>query len=69
VALGQAIPGMFHAFGAATVAQVNLPVAVLVWLMIIQMLLKIDLSALGQVHSHWAALPRRSASTAARGAD
>ena len=44
---------MFHALGAATVAEVNLPVAVLVWLMIIPMLLKIDLAALGQVREHW----------------
>jgi ACR3 family arsenite transporter len=53
VALGQALPGLFRAFGAATVAQVNLPVAVLVWLMIVPMLLKIDLAALGEVRSHW----------------
>ena len=53
IALGQAAPSLFHALGAATVAQVNLPVALLVWLMIIPMLLKIDLGALGQVKSHW----------------
>ena len=47
IGLGQAVPGVFHALGAATVAQVNLPVAVLVWLMIVPMLLKIDLAALG----------------------
>ena len=34
-------------------AQVNLPVAVLVWLMIVPMLLKIDLAALRQVGNHW----------------
>jgi ACR3 family arsenite transporter len=53
VVLGQAMPAVFHAIGAATVAEVNLPVAVLVWLMIIPMLLKIDLGALGQVKEHW----------------
>jgi arsenite transporter len=53
IALGQVVPGLFHALGAATMAQVNLPVAVLVWLMIVPMLLKIDLAALGQVRSHW----------------
>ncbi len=53
IALGQAIPGVFHVLGAATVAQVNLPIAVLVWLMIVPMLLKIDLAALGQVRDHW----------------
>jgi ACR3 family arsenite transporter len=53
IALGQFAPGLFHALGTATVADINLPVAVLVWLMIIPMLLKIDLAALGQVRAHW----------------
>ena len=47
------MPGVFHTLGEATVAQVNIPVAVLVWLMIVPMLLKIDLTALGQVGRHW----------------
>jgi ACR3 family arsenite transporter len=42
IGLGQLMPGVFHAIGAATVAEVNLPVAVLVWLMIIPMLLNPD---------------------------
>ncbi|MDB5407265.1 MAG: arsB [Rhodospirillales bacterium] len=53
IALGEAAPGPFRALGAATVAEVNLPLAVLVWLMIVPMLLKIDLAALAQVRSHW----------------
>ena len=53
IGLGQLLPGLFHALGTATVAQINLPVAVLVWLMVIPMLLKIDLGTLGQVKSHW----------------
>ena len=53
IGLGQAMPGPFEAIGAATVAEVNLPVAALVWLMVIPMLLKIDLGALGQVGRHW----------------
>jgi ACR3 family arsenite transporter len=53
VVLGQMMPGVFHTLGEATVAQVNLPVAVLVWLMIIPMLLKIDLVALRDVGQHW----------------
>jgi arsenite transporter len=53
IGLGQLVPGVFLAIGAATVAEVNLPVAVLVWLMIIPMLLKIDLGALRQVGEHW----------------
>jgi ACR3 family arsenite transporter len=53
IVLGQMTPAVFHAIGGATVAEVNLPVAVLIWLMIIPMLLKIDLAALGQVKDHW----------------
>jgi ACR3 family arsenite transporter len=53
IGLGEAVPGFFHELGSATIAQINLPVAVLVWLMVIPMLLKIDLAALGQVKSHW----------------
>ncbi|SDG59395.1 ACR3 family arsenite efflux transporter [Bosea robiniae] len=53
IALGHVMPGVFQAIGAAEVAKVNLPVAVLIWLMVIPMLLKIDFSALGQVSRHW----------------
>ncbi len=53
IALGQLLPGIFHVLGDATVAQVNLPVAVLVWLMIVPMLLKIDPAALREVGQHW----------------
>jgi ACR3 family arsenite transporter len=53
ITFGQTVPALFHALGTATVAQINLPVAVLVWLMIVPMLLKIDPAALGQVTSHW----------------
>lgn len=53
VALGHAFPGVFRAIGAAEVERVNLPVAVLVWLMIIPMLLKIDFGALRDVRAHW----------------
>jgi ACR3 family arsenite transporter len=53
IAAGHWLPGAFHAIAAIEVAQVNLPVAVLVWLMIIPMLLKIDFGALGEVKQHW----------------
>jgi ACR3 family arsenite transporter len=53
VALGQMVPSVFHALGNLTVAQVNLPVAVLVWLMIVPMLLRIDPAALREVGQHW----------------
>ena len=53
IALGQWFPAVFHALGAMEVAQVNLPVGVLIWVMIIPMLMKIDFAALHQVKSHW----------------
>ncbi|MFD2677317.1 ACR3 family arsenite efflux transporter [Camelimonas lactis] len=53
IALGHFMPGAFHVIGALEVAKVNLPVAVLIWSMIIPMLLKIDFAALGEVGRHW----------------
>jgi ACR3 family arsenite transporter len=53
IALGHVMPGVFHAIGVAEIAKVNLPVAILIWLMVIPMLLRIDFGALGQVGRHW----------------
>ena len=53
VALGHLFPGLFRLIGGAEIARVNLPVAILVWLMIIPMLAKIDFGALGKVREHW----------------
>jgi arsenite transporter len=53
IGLGYVIPNAFKAVGALEIAQVNLPVAVLIWLMIIPMLLKIDFGALHEVKQHW----------------
>ncbi|ACA15083.1 arsenical-resistance protein [Methylobacterium sp. 4-46] len=53
VALGHAVPGVFRAVGAAEIAKVNLPVAGLIWLMVVPMLLKIDFAALRHVGRHW----------------
>jgi len=52
ILLGQAFPSVFHAIGALTVAQVNLPVAALIWLMIVPMLLKVDFTAMHEVRRH-----------------
>ncbi len=52
IALGAAVPRLFETIASAEVARVNLPVALLVWLMIIPMLLKIDFGTLGQVRQH-----------------
>ena len=53
VALGHFFPAVFHGIGAVEIAKVNLPVAILIWLMIIPMLVKIDFAALSQVKEHW----------------
>jgi ACR3 family arsenite transporter len=53
IALGQLLPGLFHGIAALEIAQVNVPVGILIWVMIIPMLLKIDFAAPGQVRGHW----------------
>lgn len=53
VAFGSWLPEVFAAVASAEVARVNLVVALLIWLMIVPMLLKIDFGALGSVRQHW----------------
>lgn len=53
IGLGHLFPGAFQLVGGIEISHINLPVAVLVWLMIIPMLLKIDLKALKGVKQHW----------------
>jgi len=53
IVLGDLFPSVFQAVGRIEIAHINLPVAVLVWLMIIPMLLKIDMKALKGVRQHW----------------
>ena len=53
IALGRLFPGAFETVGAAQIAQVNLPIAALIWLMIVPMLLKVDFGALRRVGEHW----------------
>ncbi|NGM88508.1 ACR3 family arsenite efflux transporter [Parapusillimonas sp. SGNA-6] len=53
VLLGRTMPDVFQGIAALEVAQVNLPVGLLIWVMIIPMLIKIDFAAMGQVASHW----------------
>jgi ACR3 family arsenite transporter len=52
IALGQILPAVFQAIGRLEVAQVNLPVGLLIWVMIIPMLVKVDFAALGEVRRH-----------------
>ena len=51
--LGHVLPDAFAVLASAEVAKVNLPVAVLIWLMIIPMLLKVDFTAMRQLQQHW----------------
>jgi ACR3 family arsenite transporter len=53
IVLGRLFPTAFESLGAMEVASVNLPVAVLIWLMILPMLLKIDFHSLNEVRHHW----------------
>jgi ACR3 family arsenite transporter len=56
VALGRLMPGVFAAAAGAEIASVNLPVALLVWAMIMPMLIRVDFAALGGVAKHWRAV-------------
>jgi ACR3 family arsenite transporter len=53
VVLGKLLPGLFQAIGSIEIAQVNLPVGFLIWVMIVPMLIKVDFAALHQVKNHW----------------
>ena len=53
IGLGRLLPGPFQTLGRLTVAQVNIPVALLIWLMIVPMLLKVDFAALRRVAEQW----------------
>jgi ACR3 family arsenite transporter len=53
IVLGHLLPGLFQTIGKLEIAQVNLPVALLIWLMIIPMLVKIDFAALREVGQYW----------------
>ncbi|MDQ6972613.1 MAG: arsenical-resistance protein, partial [Mariprofundaceae bacterium] len=52
IGLGNVMPSAFHALGGMELAHINLPVAVLIWAMILPMLLKIDYSSLNEVWEH-----------------
>lgn len=52
ITLGQWLPTLFQAIGRLQIAQVNLPVGVLIWIMIIPMLVKVDFGALAEVRRH-----------------
>jgi len=49
---GQIFPGLFQAIGRIEIAQINVPVGLLIWVMIIPMLVKVDFSAMHEVKQH-----------------
>ena len=53
IVLGQIVPGVFRTLGSLEFAHINLPVGVLIWIMIVPMLMRVDLSALADVRGHW----------------
>ena len=53
IAAGQWFPAPFEALGRLEIAQVNIPVGLLIWIMIVPMLMKIDFGALHEVRRHW----------------
>ena len=54
--LGLAAPAATQAIGALEIAQVNIPMGLLIWVMIIPMLMKIDFSALHEVYEQRAGM-------------
>ncbi len=52
IAFGRVLPGVSQTIGGLSVAQVNLPVGFLIWVMIIPMLVKVNFGALGQIRRH-----------------
>lgn len=53
IALGHFFAPLFRLIASAEIASVNLPMAGLIWLMIVPMLMKVDFRALGDVRRHW----------------
>ena len=51
IALGEAFPQAVQTIGRIEIAQVNLPVGLLIWIMIIPMLIRVDFGALGQLRT------------------
>jgi len=52
IGLGSWSPTSFQALGGLEIAHINMPVAVLIWVMILPMLLKVDFSSLHEVWKH-----------------
>ncbi|WP_423837150.1 arsenic resistance protein, partial [Thalassospira lucentensis] len=53
IALGEMLPDLFQTIGNLTAYEINLPVTILIWLMIVPMLMKVDFKALHEVGKQW----------------
>ena len=53
IVLGKLIPTTINTLGSLSIHQINLPIAVLIWLMIIPMLIRVDLFKIHHVKTHW----------------
>lgn len=49
IALGQLVPGVFSGLAALEIAQVNLPVAILIWAMVYPMMIAVDVGSLHRI--------------------
>ena len=52
IGLGQLSPDLVRIIGGLEIANVNLPVGLLIWVMIIPMLVKVDFRALNEIRQH-----------------
>lgn len=52
VLLGKFVPGFASFFASLSLAQINIPLAILIWLMVFPMMLKIDFTSLKNVGKH-----------------
>ncbi len=53
IVLGRLMPETVQALGTFEIAHVNVPIAILIWLMIVPMLMSDEFAALGRVRRHW----------------
>jgi ACR3 family arsenite transporter len=53
IGLGRAFPAPVQFIGSLQLAEINLPVGLLIWMMVIPMLMRVDFAALREVGSHW----------------
>lgn len=53
IGFGKLTPTLIQSLGSLSVNQINLPVGILIWIMIVPMLIRVDLSKLHHTKKHW----------------